>query len=607
MLPPSPPNTLGQFLADVSIGRLMPAMCHSDTLVDAKRYWDKRRVQNLLRRLREALQERFALDDASRAADLGNAAYDAMLEWAQVNGVFLGGANGAMKTATPQRISRLGMRAFEKETFIKALNALKLWPSEMSDADHSEVFSALLVPSSSTVRALSNGQSIPREVTRRMFCEGLTRLPFNLPDFPVPTHLLSPVFPAVDSKDPASPHFVSEIAQAIASLFCMDQTGMERVKDYFLCGLVSQEEIQAALPQLVQQNLVEQAVLKIIRASVCYFARHEWQALVVNVRMNLDAQRIEPYGDNPEALTPSVGSVSAAKESQGAGDSMQVQAATPVQHHEAAVTASEHALSSRRESEPGLPSDCAAYQVERQAPLEPGHGNVATSTIVAPEKVAAVTVPPIVADVPSTNDEAMGSDATMDSSLASCVVDWAMPSPGAAVASLNLSEGEASTCQKKGSCTGKVEQTYSSVMIDAGLEASTCQKKESRTGEVEQSSSSVMMIDDGHEEEDHGGHEADESAGTLQHPGVGGSGSEPQLPSAPPPTPPEPALCSSEASPPVVAAVTRRAAPDPQDPVTWLCMEMHTECRGPFLARAFVRCCQLYEVSIASASASMRQ
>merc|ERR1719487_1325362 len=65
MLPPSPPNTLTEFLDSVVTGELIPAMCHPNTRIDTGRFWGNRRVQNSLRRLLEALEERFRCEDDS--------------------------------------------------------------------------------------------------------------------------------------------------------------------------------------------------------------------------------------------------------------------------------------------------------------------------------------------------------------------------------------------------------------------------------------------------------------------------------------------------------------------------------------------------------------
>merc|ERR1719409_2191530 len=132
----------------------------------------------------------------------------------------------------------------------------------MSEEDRSEVFLALTVPTSVFVHSLASGQPQAKELTKRMFCEGLSRVPYNVPDFPVPTHLLT----QTQRGDRGySNEVVGEVAQNIAGIFGTGQTGLEHVKDFFLCGLLSLEEIQGALPKLVPQSLVEEAVMKIIR------------------------------------------------------------------------------------------------------------------------------------------------------------------------------------------------------------------------------------------------------------------------------------------------------------------------------------------------------
>jgi len=287
MLPPSPVNSLPEFLANVVSGDVLPAMCHREPRADPARYWEKRRVQNSLRRLLESLQERFGIDGDEQGNDLGGAAYDELLRLAPGAGVCIGDP------------SDLTTGQIDEEGFTRALDVLGAWPPEMSPADRSEVFAALRAPSSAAVRALSTGQPLPARLSRRMLCEGLTRVPFNVPDFPVPTHLIRAVG-RVETK-------VFEVAQAISFAFCMEQTGLERVKDFFLCGLLSIEEIQVALPQLYAETLVEEAVMKIIRTGAERFTPREWQTLVLQVRM------IPAEGSCDEMVLPATPSQSPAQ------------------------------------------------------------------------------------------------------------------------------------------------------------------------------------------------------------------------------------------------------------------------------------------------------
>jgi len=242
--------------------------------MDVEKYWEKRRVQSLVRRLLEALQERFSLESEGQASDLARV-FDALVAGCPVScgGSSAGGMRGEAVT-------------LDQGQLCSALEAVNGWPPDVTSYDRLEMYSAILVPSLSAARAVLSGQERLRTaVTCRAFCDGLDRVPFNLPDFPVPVHNL----PAALSQ-PAPEAFTTEqteaVAQAVATTFCMDRTGLDKVKDYFLCGLISLEEIQRALPKLVPHGLVEDAVARIIRRGAPLFSMEEWEALVVSVRVN---------------------------------------------------------------------------------------------------------------------------------------------------------------------------------------------------------------------------------------------------------------------------------------------------------------------------------
>jgi len=276
MLPPSPDNTLPDFFDMIVAGERAPALCHTQPRrsVDMQRYWEKRRVQNSLRRLLESLQECFDGEGGKettmleQTAMLGGVAHDELRRiWSEGSGNM-----------------RMGL---SEKAFTQGLELLSAWPPELSAADRREVFTALLASSVAAVRALSLGQPLPMGVTKRMLQSGLQRIPFNLPDFPVPAYL-------VVGTDPVTGKTLSEVADAIAQTFSIDYTGLDHVKDFFLCGLLSLEEIQAALPFVAASSVVEEAVRQVIGVGRDYFTSREWQLLVE-----------EPSGeDHPEMQQP---------------------------------------------------------------------------------------------------------------------------------------------------------------------------------------------------------------------------------------------------------------------------------------------------------------
>jgi len=77
------------------------------------------------------------------------------------------------------------------------------------------------------------------------------------------------------------------------------------------------------------------------------------------------------------------------------------------------------------------------------------------------------------------------------------------------------------------------------------------------------------------------GHQADEGAGTPQAPNSSTAAEQSQVAQA--------------------SSMAGRNALSGDDPVAWISLEMQNECHGPYLLRAFKRCCILYEADRARA------
>jgi len=549
MLPPSPPNTLSEFLQGVIAGELVPAMCLSETRIDTARYWEKRRVQNSLRRLLEALQERFGQEEWSqepdssptvrissgpvthdRNADLGTVVFNALRIWKEhqwQNGLKHGSTmlGSAQRSAARQLSMSSGL---DEQTFTRALDEMNIWPMEMSDGDRTEVYLALLVPSSSAVRGHAQGTPLSQELTRRMFCEGLAHVPYNVPDFPVPTHLLL----VQNRNTPDRSRLVDETAQSVASIFCKEQTGLDHVKDYFLCGLLSLEEIQVALPQLLPQSLIDEACKKIIRTSAKFFSQREWQSLVASVRLNVENQQALVTTDPiPSTRTePPLLASTEPSESAGSPPHPPVTAEPPVERAEpvapAAATSSPELGERRGNALPTLASPTMPYRQERPPTPEP-------------QRYAY---------------EVEAEDERTEELVESQFEAPAAPSRRQMPVTEPLPYRE---------LLNEEPVTFTQVGQSAEAGDIFIRVVNWNTGRLWSQESAASATTSG------GGHQADQGAGTLR------------------------LASSSDATPTHTSMGRCQLSGD--DPVAWISLEMQNECVGPFLARAFVRCCQLYE------------
>jgi len=267
--PSEPQNYVARFFRDASSDPGSSVSLAVTPRMDVAQYWEKRRVQNVLRRVLEAIQERFNLDGEVQSGDFGTV-FDIV----------------AQRSEHEHRRGPLDSHSeisLPEPPFIAALDALGLWPPELSPEDRSEIFHALLVPSIAAARGvLSEKTPMRNGLTRRLFREGFECVPFNLPDFPVPTHLMTSALQLPLEK------FTSEqrnaVTEAVATTFCLEKTGVDKAKDFFMCGLLSLEEIQMGLPRLLPHAVVEDAVTRVIRKGAPLMSAEEWHNLVLAVR-----------------------------------------------------------------------------------------------------------------------------------------------------------------------------------------------------------------------------------------------------------------------------------------------------------------------------------
>lgn len=530
---PQPENTIARFVNEALSDPSKAASCLT-VRMDVAQYWEKRRVQNVLRRVLEAVQERFGLDGVAQSDNFGDV-YDNVAQ--QVG--HRGGAEGGL----------------DEQTFIKALDALGLWPPELSKDDRVEIFHAMLVPSVAAVRSvLRKIQPMRLRLTRELFREGFECVPFNLPDFPVPTHLIAPAF-----KKPLE-QFNSiqrdECTEVVVRSFYLGTKGVDKTKDFFISGLLSLEEIQMGLPRLLPQAVVEDCVTRIIRKGAPLMSTEEWQSLVLNVRTPQACGQavaedpiIEETPRSPErqvaaqctsqmqrerAVEP-VAAASGGATSTSAGKSMFGIPNTPAQQTrevlQVAAPLAETMLNEFLSLSPALEyrnvRGLDQWAPEGDADVDRGRGRFEPVTEPLPCRNIRCEEPVV--------NFSLGGVSTLLRQAPTRVVDW------------NTAVSEA-------------DQSFSG----AASSVDTARAQAEPEGAARQPG----LI---------GWHKADEGAGARASWGTRCFKQE---------------LAAAASKPTTTEPVT--LMPGGADPVAWINIDLHHECGGPYLTHAFVRCCRLF-------------
>lgn len=282
-LPHTPPNALLDWLKYILSGQTEPG----EPRPDGGKYWDKRRVQTSLRRLLESIQD-WSEKRQEQLTRQGADAPSGDLAGEVLCGIWQATPGQGLGTLDPEKIK------MTEQDFITGVQLLGAWPPELTPGDRQEVFAALLVPTQRSIRHLKEGRAnLSQVLNLRSLREGLSGIPYVLPDFPVPVHLLQ------GSK--SASWKISEIAKELATRFAADGTGADMVKDFYLSGLLSLEELQIALPELVEIRKLEQAVELILRTSSRCLTAAEWQKFVYSVRGEHPGAKEEEATPKPPA------------------------------------------------------------------------------------------------------------------------------------------------------------------------------------------------------------------------------------------------------------------------------------------------------------------
>ncbi|KAF4725778.1 hypothetical protein FOZ63_017807 [Perkinsus olseni] len=248
-------------------------------------YYDKRRVENNLRRFLEHIEEWWNENEESDV-DLGKL-FDKYVAAAEK-------ALGESQRRSGGGSSSCGVH---EPLFRQRLTSLSLWPAGLALGDKQEVFTSIVVPTAKALRGCSKAHRIPTLMTKSQFVERLMDVPFNVPDYPVPADKLT-------DRHPTSGEVATYLAEAVleADLKEHEVVGIGPssrhkavLKDFTACGLVSVEELQALLfahiavgreharnplrcltrDGLFPLKIVEAAVMKIIRRTVSLLP--EWR------------------------------------------------------------------------------------------------------------------------------------------------------------------------------------------------------------------------------------------------------------------------------------------------------------------------------------------
>lgn len=219
------------------------------------RYWEKRRVQNALRRILEKLQECLDYDDVQLVANLPLAFDEIMRRGKAFRGM--------------ERSIDMNAGTIDERGFWLVLEAMGAMPRELYEADRGETFAAIIIPTAAAAKAaIHKGILPPKVLTRDIFRKGLSQVPFNLPDFPVPLYLLK--------EQPRTFHVMEDVVKT----FARNAKGQDVTRDFLLTGTISVEEIQALLSCLVPFRAVEDAVLRIIRTASKQGTIKDWTFFV---------------------------------------------------------------------------------------------------------------------------------------------------------------------------------------------------------------------------------------------------------------------------------------------------------------------------------------